>query len=419
MVKELNNEIKNSLTLAHYAILLIVIYISDDTFNFGTNENYIYLIIKYIVYFFLTRYLLISSNLKFLTVLSKSLIVFYLIVFFVFMTAFFNLELSGGYIYQIWLFFLGLLIVNFYSYKQFLMTYSKIVYYISLISLIIFVISNISPSFFQIFPAQTNSAGATFYNLGFGIVSFENLYVRNMSFFREPGVFMIYLNIAIIFELFFKESVNKRYLFVFIFAIFSTVSTAAFLILGLILFAYLFTKNRNKAVLNNKILIIGLGIIAVAFILSSAEFYSMIFDKVGKDSIGEGSSLARGISVIANFNIFLENFIFGTGIKSYPLEFSRATLALIGVSLDIGNNTNTITTLFAVYGLFIGCLFIFMLFGFAKKTSNSLIIRTMIFIVLIMFYSNEDLRYSLMSATFLMWGLKEKHNDGLIIRQSI
>lgn len=411
-------EIKNSLTLSHYVILLIVIYISDDTFNFGTNENYVYLIIKYIVYFFLTLYLVLTSNLKFLTVLSKSLIVFYLIVFFVFMTAFFNLDLSGGYVYQIWLFFLGLLIVNFYSHKQFLMIYSKVVYYISLISLIIFIISNIFPSLFQIFPSQTNSGGASFYNLGICIVSFENMYVRNMSIFREPGVFMIYLNLAIIFELFFKDSVNKRYLLVFIFAIFSTLSTAAFLILASILIAYLFIKNKSKAVINNKLLIIGLGLISIVFIFSSSQFYSMIFDKIGKDSIGEGSSLARGISVVANFNIFLENFIFGSGIKIYPLEFSKATLALIGVSLHIGNNTNTITTLFAVYGFFIGCLFIFMLFSFAKKTSNSLIIRIIIFIVLIMFYSNEDLRYSLMSATLLMWGLKNRPSDN-IIRQSI
>jgi len=419
MVKEINNEIKTSLTLAHYVILLIVIYISDDTFNFGTNENYMYLIIKYIIYFFLTLYLIVASNLKFLTIFSKSLVVFYLIVFFVFMTSFFNLDLSGGYVYQIWLFFLAILIVNFYSHKEFVMTYSKLIYFISLISLLIFVISSISPSFFQIFPAQTNSAGATFYNLGICIVSFENLYVRNMSIFREPGVFMIYLNMAIIFELFFKEKVNRRYLLVFIFAIFSTLSTAAFLILGSILIAYLFTKNKNKAVLKNKALIMGLGIIAIAFIFSSSTFYSMIFDKIGKNSIGEGSSLARGISVVANFNIFLENFIFGTGIKIYPLEFSKATLALIGISLDIGNNTNTITTLFAVYGFFIGCLFIFMLFSFAKKTSNSLIVRIIIFFVLIMFYSNEDLRYSLMSATLLMWGLKNKQKDKVVIGESI
>jgi len=36
-----------------------------------------------------------------------------------------------------------------------------------------------------------------------------------------------------------------------------------------------------------------------------------------------------------------------------------------------------------------------------------------------MFYSNEDLRYSLMSATLLMWGLKNKQKDKVVIGESI
>lgn len=413
MIKGLKDKSVNSLKLPHYIVLLIIIYISDDTFNFGTNENYTYLLAKYIVYLLLTLYLLSVTNLKFLTILTKSSLVFYLIVFFIIITSFYNFDVSGGYIYQIWLFFLACLVINFYSQKQFIYIYLKLVYILSFISLFIFIISNISSSFFEMFPMQTNSAGANVYNLGICMVSFENTYIRNMSIFREPGVFMIYLNFAVILELFFKEEINRRYLLVFILAVVSTFSTAAFIILGTILFAYLFIKSTKKVVIKNKAIICGLIVLAALFILSSSQFYSMIFDKIGKDSIGEGSSLARGVSVLANLNIFLENFLFGVGLKLYPLTFSKATLALIGLSLDIGNNTNTITTILAVYGVFTGGLFIYMLLSFAKKTSNSLVIRTLIFLVLIMFYSNEDMRYSLMSATMLMWGLKSRENNSI------
>lgn len=413
MIKGLKDKSVNSLKLTHYIVLLIIIYISDDTFNFGTNENYTYLLAKYIVYLLLTLYLLSVTNLKFLTILTKSSLVFYLIVFFIIITSFYNFDVSGGYIYQIWLFFLACLVINFYSQKQFIYIYLKLVYILSFISLFIFIVSNISSSFFEMFPMQTNSAGANVYNLGICMVSFENTYIRNMSIFREPGVFMIYLNFAVILELFFKEEINRRYLLVFILAVVSTFSTAAFIILGTILFAYLFIKSTKKVVIKNKAIICGLIVLAALFILSSSQFYSMIFDKIGKDSIGEGSSLARGVSVLANLNIFLENFLFGVGLKLYPLTFSKATLALIGLSLDIGNNTNTITTILAVYGVFTGGLFIYMLLSFAKKTSNSLVIRTLIFLVLIMFYSNEDMRYSLMSATMLMWGLKSRENNSI------
>jgi len=408
MIKKRDNQIMNQSIWIHYLVFFIVIFISDDTFNFGTNENFAYLIIKYIVYFFLTMYLFANSNLKFLTVLTKSSLLFYSVAFSVLITAFFNFEFSGGYVYQIWLFLLGFLIVNFYSHEKFIDVYLKFIYIFSIISLVVFVIASISLSFFEIFPVHNNSAGSTMYNLGVCIVFADAAFVRNTSIFREPGVFMIYLNIAIIFELFFKSEINKQNLFVFILAIFSTLSTAAFIALGTIFIAYLFTKRTTKSSVKAKGFVIMMMLIAIGAIILSDELYSMVFDKMGKDNIADGSSLARGLSVLANLNIFLDNLIFGVGIRDYPALFGKYTLDLVGISMDVGNNTNTITTILAVYGILFGFIFVYMLISFAKKTSKSIMVRTFIFLVLIMLYSNEDLRYSLMSATFLMWGLTRR-----------
>lgn len=394
-----------------YFVLFIVIFISDDTFNFGTNENVAYLIAKYIVYFFLTIYLLTNSNLKFLTVLTKSSLIFYSIIISVLITSFLNFNISGGYVYQIWLFLLGILIVNFFAQKQFVDIYIRYVYILSVISLVVFLLASISLSIFEMFPVQNNSAGATMYNLGACIVFADGAYVRNTSIFREPGVFMIYLNIGIMFELFFKSEINKRNLLVFILAIFSTLSTAAFIVLGTILIAYLFTKTTTKSSFKTKGFVILMMLMAMVAIVTSGELYSMVFDKMGKDNIADGSSLARGVSVLANFNIFLDNFIFGVGIRDYPASFEKYTLDLVGISMDVGNNTNTITTILAVYGILFGLIFIYMMISFAKKSSNSIMVRTFIFVVLIMLYSNEELRYSLMSASFLMWGLTSRKDE--------
>jgi len=399
---------KEKYSLKYYIIFFVIIFISDDTYNFGTNENTFYLLFKYFVYLFLTLYLVGSMNLKFLTVSTKSSLGFYLAAFLILTTAFFNIEFSGGYVYQIWVFFLGFLISNFLSYKQFLDIYLKFIYGISIISILVFLIANTIPSVIYIFPIQANSAGATVYNLGVCMVSFENAYVRNMSIFREPGVYMIYLNLAIIFELFFKEKPNKRYLLVFILAIFTTVSTAAFIALIMVFMAYLFIKNKTKSIVKNKGYLIGIFVVGFTVLLASGELYSLIFDKIGKDNIGDGSSLARGISVLANFNIFLDNFVFGTGIKHFPEIFGKYTLDLIGISMDVGNNTNTITTVFAIYGIFYGSFFIYMMLSFVKKASNLFIVRFFLFLTMVIFYSNEDLRYSLMSCLLLMWGLKKR-----------
>lgn len=391
-----------------YFIFFIVIFISDDTFNFGTNENIAYLIAKYIIYFFLTIYLVANSNLRFLIVLTKSSLVFYSIIISVLLTSFLNFNISGGYFYQIWLFLLGILIVNFFTQKQFVDIYLRCVYVLSIVSLIVFLLASISLSIFEIFPVQYNSAGAKIYNLGACIVFADGAYVRNTSVFREPGVFMIYLNIGIMLELFFKSEINKRNLFVFILAVFSTFSTAAFITLGTIFIAYLFTKSTTKSSIKTKGFVIMIIMVAMLAIMLSGELYSMVFDKMGKDNIADGSSLARGVSVLANFNIFLDNLFFGVGIRNYPASFGKYTLDLVGVSMDVGNNTNTITTILAVYGILFGFVFVYMLTSFAKKASKSIMVRTFIFVVLVMLYSNEELRYSLMSATFLMWGLTRR-----------
>jgi len=400
-----SKSIEEKYSLKYYVIFFIIIFISDDTFNFGTNNNFVYIIIKYVLYLILTVYLLLKSNLSFLIKVTKSSLVFYAILLSISGTIFFNFDISGGYIYQFWLLFLGFSIANFFSNEQFIDVYLRFLYVLTYLSLGVFIIANVFPSIIYVFPVQINSAEANVYNLGFCMVSFENAFVRNMSIFREPGVFMIYLNLGILFELFFKSRMNKKHLFVFIAAIFTTLSTAAFIIVAAIFVAYLFTKTKDKLILKNKVFIISLIFVAVIVIIASTELRSMIFDKIGKDNISDGSSLSRAISVLANLKIFSDNIFFGVGIKNYPLFFEKYTRDLIGFGLDVGNNTNTITTVFAVYGFFFGALFIFMLVSFSKKTSNLIIVRSLVFLVLIMLYSNEDLRYSLMSATLLMWGL--------------
>jgi hypothetical protein len=393
----------------NYVIFFVVIFISDDTFNFGTNENTSFLYIKYFSYLFLTIYLLVISDFKSIIRLTISSLVLLLVLFAILSTAIFNIDFSGGYVYHFWLFFLSFLIVNQIKHQEFIDAYLKFIFIISIISLIVFISASISMSFLEIFPVQYNSFGAKMYNMGICIVFGDGSFLRNTSIFREPGVFMIYLNLAILFELFFKLEINKKHLIVYIIAIFTTLSTAAFIALAFIFFAYLLTQNKSKVAVKNKWLIIVFFLISI-FVLSTTELFSLIFDKVGKDNISEGSSLARTVSVIANFNIFLDNFIFGVGIKNYPSVFTNYTLMLVGISMDVWNNTNTITTVFGVYGLLLGVLYIYMIFSFAKKTSNSTIVRMLIILVLIMLYSNEDLRYSLMSSTFLMWGLIKKQS---------
>lgn len=410
------NKTNSKIDKISFIVFFIAIFISDDTFNFGTNDNYLYFIFKYLVYFLLTFYLIIKSNFKFFSILTKGSITFYFLVFSVLLTLLMNLDFSGGHIYQIWLLFLAILIVNHFTVSQFIYTYQLFIYFLSIISLLVFILSNISLSLFEIFPIQQNSNGATLYNLYLSVIFTDSSFIRNTSIFREPGVFMIYLNFAVIFELFFKDKVNKRYLLIFIISILTTFSTAAFIILGTIFIGYLFTHSKNINTFKNKFLILFFLLLTLSIFLITDEFYKLVFEKIGKDNISDGSSLARGVSIVANLNIFLDNFLYGVGINDFPTKFQQYTLKLVGFSLDVGNNTNTITTLFAIYGVLYGSFFLYMIIIFAKKATNTIFSRFLVLLSLLMLFSNEQLRYSLMFTMLLMFGLNKlfitKYNNG-------
>jgi hypothetical protein len=402
---EYNNRINSFI---HYAVFFVIIFISDDTFNFGTNENYIFFLVKYIIYFILTLFLLVCFNFKYIKTLTKSSLLLALIGISIVLTSFFNLDFSGGYLYQLWLFILGFLIVFSFSNQNIVDVYLYLVYWLSVVSLLIFIIASFSLSLFEFFPIYYNSQGVGFYNLGIGVVFADGFFIRNTSIFREPGVFMIFLSIAMIFELFFKRNIRKRFFFIFLITILSTLSTAAYFILALILTAYLFDIKKIKAKINIKKYILFIGLFTFLVLFYTVDVYNLVFEKISTDNISEGSSLARTVSVVANLYIFLDNFVFGVGLKSHPALFGNYTLDLVGSYMDTGNNTNTITSILSVYGFLFGSIFIYMLFNFAKKTSNIFIVRLLMFLIFLMLFSNEDMRYSLMSVVLLFMGLKGK-----------
>jgi hypothetical protein len=319
-----------------------------------------------------------------------------------------NLDYSGGYIYQIWLYLISFLIFYSFPFPIFISVYLRFIYILSVISLLGFTIVNIFPSLIEVFPVQLNSAGATIYNFGFCVFLGGGSFFRNTSIFREPGVFMIYLNIAIIFELFYNNMISKRYLLVFLITSLTTFSTAGFITILILILAFLFKKNNNISYFKSKGFIIFFLGISLLIIGLTPPLYNLIFDKLSNDNLDKGSSLARGISVVANLDIFIDNFLFGSGLKNYPNLFSDYTLSLTGFSMGIGNNTNTITTVFAVYGLMFGCIFIYLLYSISQSFSKSLHVRILILIALVLMYSNEDLRYSLFSSTLLFFGLTKR-----------
>lgn len=395
----------NRTSINYLLVFFVVIFVSDDTFTFGTNQNIGFILLKYTTYLLLTVFLLFKSRINIFVVPTRANLILLSLIFTIMLTAILNLDLTGGYIYQIWIALLAFLITHYIPPRELVRVFIKYIYVLSCISIIVFIIATRFPFLLSPFPVYANANDVQFYNLGICVVFKDVMEVRNTGIFREPGVFMIYLSVAIIFELFYRETINKRNVIVITVALFLTFSTAAFIILGVIGIAYLFKKN-DKMTLYNKIFIVVVGIVVVFVVLLTPEINARIFDKIGKDSVKDGSSLARGVSVIINLEIFLDNPIKGIGISNFPNAFSMYGLKIFNFEIPSGNNTNTITTILAIYGLIFGLIVFYLLFKLTSKISKKIVINIFLFIAFLMMFSNEDLRYSLMIFVLLFWGLR-------------
>jgi len=222
----------------------IIIFVSDDTVLFGTNTSADYLLFKCIVYMIATLGLLLNLNRKIIR--SNGSYFLFSIVASILFTSLSHLDFRGGYFYQIWMVFLAFLIVQFLDFDVFVNIFRKYVFVLSLLSVVVFIIANYYDWMLDYFSAGENSAGVNFVNLYISSVYKDVAEIRNASIFREPGVFMIYILIAVVFEFFISNKLNVKFLSVLFITLFTTFSTAGLIILASLLFGYIFKENEKK-----------------------------------------------------------------------------------------------------------------------------------------------------------------------------
>ena len=90
------------------------------------------------------------------------------------------------------------------------------------------------------YPTIVNSVNNIFYNFGIAFVLKSEYYIRNFSFFREPGVYQTFIVLALVFLLFCKNLEENKIKkigssLLFIITIVSTFSTTGIVILTMIL----------------------------------------------------------------------------------------------------------------------------------------------------------------------------------------
>ena len=385
-------------------LLFIIIFISNDTLTFGTNEDNKYIIFKYIVYFLLTFFLLIKSNIKIITL--KSTLYLYLIIISIFLTSLIHLDFRGGYVYQIWIVFLSFLIAKSLNIEEFSVMFNRFIFILSIISILVFIVAISFDWLLDYVPVHVNVIGVEFRNLYIAAVYKGVGLIRNTSIFREPGVFMIYLLLGIIFELFYSAKINKKHIFIFFIALFTTFSTAAFIILFLVVIGYLLKRDKINFI-KNKSTIIFFVVIVILILSFYPEIYLRIFSKLDSESVSYGSLTARVASIVVNFYIFVINPVVGCGLSNYGDLFTTYSMQHFGIPLNAaGQSTNSFMSIFATYGFLYGSIIIYSFLSLTKKFSKNVFIQIILFLSLMMMFSNEDMRYSLLFCTLFFFGLK-------------
>lgn len=258
---------------------------------------------------------------------------------------------------------------------------------------------------FSFLPAADNIVGGNYRIAFFSVFREGALVQRNMAFFREPGVYMMYLNVAIIINLFSYKKPVLRNLIVYILAMITTMSTAGYVILLLIIFVYFALKKSKVGVF---VILVSAMLLAFSYnYISNMDIYVDTIGKFNTTSDKYASAEARYASTTAPLYIMLHNPVTGTGLGMFTSEFESYVNRVYHVSYTReGTSTNTLLNLGAIYGVFMLFLLLYYLMNFVKKihSTKSSIINALLIVAFLLMLSNEEVYYTVFFMTLIMYG---------------
>lgn len=229
----------------------------------------------------------------------------------------------------------------------------------------------------------------TYYNL-YNIFSYTPFYYTNFmglniyrlhSIFWEPGVYQIYLNLAIFYCLYIQPKLDVKVLVILLLNLLFTVSTTG-LCIGLFLVAfYIYRLDIFKKIR------LPLGIFAS--IIIALGCFVIIMDKrqASIDAGGTGSYNARINDMIVAFRLFLDNFLVGAG-------YDNGQLFIDTQGWDRGN-TNGLFTWFYTMGIWgVTVLFFPFIRNILLANKPERIKRIIAFGMFVLFNMSEPLYWS-------------------------
>lgn len=248
--------------------------------------------------------------------------------------------------------FAAILICSSIRYFDFWSAFVDVMALLGFASAVIFILYQIIPRAFSIFPNYYWHSGILMKNCFICAVQVSAQYRRNFGFFREPGMFSLFLILALYFSLF-KLELDLKKIIALLIALITTFSTSGyFCFIGLLLVflhnAYSIQKKTRKRIIIVFILIL-LGTI-VYMTNNPSVFHFLInklteinFDTSVSSNVG-GSGYERWRSIVYAWNAILTNPIVGVGYVGFFRIFNSVIA------------TATPLNWFGLYGIIYGVL---------------------------------------------------------------
>lgn len=240
----------------------------------------------------------------------------------------------------------GYLIIKLLK-KKFISYYINILYFLAIISLIIYFPTLIIPSLGYLLSSLSPILNfLNFADYEHSTIVIYNLHhlasLRNSGPFWEPGAFAGYLMPAYMFNFLTYEKDKKQISFILLLAILTTLSTTAYLALFVFLFFAYYEKFKN----------IFIKIFAVIIILIGAYYSFISFDFLGEkieyqlsfidqDPYLENTNTQRFLNILRDVEDFKGHEIVGRGSNpitrySYELEDQIRTVGLTDILVRMG-----------------------------------------------------------------------------------
>lgn len=372
----------------------MILLLFHDTLAFDMMRNKY--IVNYIMFFccflFYIKSLIIKPKIK---IREIQLLILTILVILIFITMLINQDFSGGYIYILMLLVIAFMVSQMITFNEFVEASIRCIFFLAVYSLICYTLRPVIFKFRYLIPHFYNSANLPYFHLGASVIVDIPSYNRLFGIFRESGVYQIFLNIAIILELFIHKG-NKRpvYIFIFYITVLLTFSTAGYIASLMIFIVYIFLSNIQKTIREKKtfIVLIVFAILAMFLAYSFSVVFSQSFDNAWKKFTNKESSyVGRITSFKIELNLWRERPLFGHGITAGMSKAKQLGKQILGVFMF---NTSTITGLMVATGIFFAGIINIMILIFIWRANTSFVGKLVIYTALILMLSSQLMMYN-------------------------